>query len=157
MFKSYQMRTPYEGGVEVPVPDSDLVLRPPVKKVSTKEWRSKEKGTQKSGDRSYSKWDPMREFRDFMVFVAAWIDHAGWTSANTPITKGIQPTAIRAWDELWYVTNGLKVTKYHKKLSKRAVKWAANLSDEDCLNSDYFHEIRNVARSGKLSQTNYKY
>ncbi len=99
-------------------------------------------------------------FNEFMAIVVASIEHTGWVSAKVVDAKSMRPTAIMAWDNLFFhasAKNTLVVRKDHEKLAERAVKWCANLTDKEICQSDYLTRIRWIARGRYLSIDTYKH
>lgn len=88
----------------------------------------------------------------FLAQTAACIRDHGWLSKSEAYKTGAKSTA--AWvrdnfDPPPKIQLSL-VSAEDRQKAQEAVEWVENISDEDCDNSDYLHNIRAIARSGMV-------
>jgi hypothetical protein len=96
-----------------------------------------------------------KKFYEFMTYVAAFMEKFGWISSADRNRKSI---AELAYDECGSTfTSSLKVMDYHSALARRAIKWAASLTDNDVKDTEYLNAIRRLARIKRVNFQNYKH
>jgi len=92
--------------------------------------------------------------RRILAITDAVINKFGWTSKSKAFESNTTATADIVFD---YSTNGdvdssITVTDENYTKATKVIEWAENLSDEQCCNSDYLHNIRVIARSGFVTK-----
>jgi hypothetical protein len=88
---------------------------------------------------------------EFLANAIAIIKEFGWLSKTKASIDGSTSTASRVLDNLVpYAVGGTltKVTREDFDKAKLITDWAEDLTDEECHNSDYLHNLRAIARSG---------
>lgn len=89
---------------------------------------------------------------DFLAQTSACIRDHGWLSKGEAIKTGAKATASWVQDH-YNPPEGLiasEVFPDDRRRAQESITWAESLSDEECDNSDYLHNIRAIVRSGMV-------
>lgn len=89
---------------------------------------------------------------DFLSYTVAVIREFGWVSKSQAFTQGDSSTASRVLDNLIPYANStfVKVLPADWDKAELVAKWAEDLTDAECHESDYIHNLRAIARSGMV-------
>lgn len=85
----------------------------------------------------------------FLAHTSAVIRKHGWVSKTAASQDNKKSTVSWVQESLSYSGN---ITQEDNSLATEAAEWAENLSDEDCNQSDYLHNIRAIVRSGMVEK-----
>ena len=91
---------------------------------------------------------------DFLSKTSAIISKYGWVSKSKAFEDGDKSTASMVLDDLLPPADGnykpIPVSDVDLIKAQGALSWVENLTDEQCLASDYCHNIRAIVRTGMV-------
>lgn len=94
--------------------------------------------------------DEIFHITKFLANTVAVIRNYGWVSKANARDNDLVPTSSKVIDNILYQETAINLTDFDKNKAALATEWAENISDTECNDSDYLHNIRAIARSGMV-------
>lgn len=97
------------------------------------------------------------QLEEFIAHTAVVIEKYGWVSKKEASDRQKKSTSTLVDYNIFGGPKDyekLPITEEHRNYAAKAIEWAENLSDEDCV-SDYLYNLRAIARAGYVEVRTY--